>query len=505
MKLSVAEYWHYVNWLNSRQVQLRVLVMQLHMMKVQALIDASVLRRVKKVEIGADTHNLTRYTSEMETAARTLLSRCRSSVEELSILISQNDERYFELVMDQLLALPVPHPQLRVFLCPWQEDIRGSSLQGLVSAIHATLEQLLVGSVSITVEQVHLLHTCKNVHTLEFDRRLLSAEEIAEFIDGFPRLKNLTVRCRRHFSVYQDDEEGSGFEGLTPDEVVELAPHFAHLRTLEITSKHLKSWHTFYLLAEACPHLERLQTAPHLAEFHAVDHGYALTARLESSANLSADLYMITMYAMLKACPKPVVELSVDYSTSLALVAGQVGSTLRAFRPTGSMTAAQHMQSWTLGDLQCFFETCVLLRSLELRECSKKWNDEALKELARNCPFLAEITMSSANCITDEGMGWFLEFSGGPLTKLVLSKCKKISKPSLQAIAQHCGNLQQLTLDHTAITTSDIVQILMRPDCLQDLRKLELEEKAYLGIFRDMLLAEDVPRRWRTLVHSTKE
>lgn len=94
-----------------------------------------------------------------------------------------------------------------------------------------------------------------------------------------------------------------------------------------------------------------------------------------------------------------------------------------------------------------FISPCRSLRSLSVHNCPG-FGDATLSMLARLCPNLSQINLSSLEGVTDAGLLPLVESSDAGLVKVNLSGCVNLSDKAVSAIAKlHGGTLELLNLD----------------------------------------------------------
>lgn len=124
----------------------------------------------------------------------------------------------------------------------------------------------------------------------------------------------------------------------------------------------------------------------------------------------------------------------------------------------------------SMGDtaLAALGEFCNKLRVVILDDCLQV-TDEGLSSLADGCPNLREVSLRGMHReVRDAGIA-NLAVSCGQLRKLNLSSCAMLTDATLEAIAENCKFLEELSLAYTNVSSTGLLRLSGECDGLQTL------------------------------------
>lgn len=483
----------YVQWLNSRKVQIRKLLLPPFAVGLIAKANACVLRSVHEINLGEGTDQ---FTPSDGVAYAEVFGKCCS----LRSLIAGDPESAYTIneILEQLLVHPsIP---LQFFSCN-HYNLKPNTVDKLVAAFHGTLHTLVMSNTSYRWAQLEAMQQCKKLEKLSIEACFRSAQVIADFLHALPALQDLTLTITDYVS-----HEGDAYEEsfrLGDDDLSVCLPELVGLRRLCLLGHDRLTDAAFTAILKGCPGLQELKVntlhyrALKIKDFVGCSLGCSSGGELGSFTISTASTRLV---AAIQTCPVPVLSLDVGKMTltpaTWRSIADLAGGTVQTIRWLHVVT-----NTWKDDDSTHIFSRCSSLRSLSIVDGSSySYNenlaDHHLQIIAQHCPQITALSFLQAGGITSHGLQALLRACGTKLTKLELDKCKRVNKATLFALTEHCPNLRQLAILQTSIKADDLLLMIIMPNCLKKLRKLVLGPR----VVKEFQLPRTADRRWSKVI-----
>lgn len=495
-----------INWLNSRRVRIVAVELSLGCLKHWTKLDPHVLSAASALNIARSDETVDDYDDYDEFEGeiidlvkfRALLKRLPS----LTVFDMQNMRVADKSARFVGILASMTQLKLKKIILDSSSDTK--HLNALVATFGSTLEWLDLGS---RICDGHLLElistTCSNLTYLNAtlcDEDRTGPHVLAAFAsDRLPLLMSLILESDM-------DEFSDTDVDIKDTELIHISKRHPRLEVLKLPLGKRTTLASCAEALEACPNLMHISTKGY--EFQ-VKRGEELNWR-SGAPSYVADQRYCTFHikngrdAMDSDMRNIVVRRPFPVSKVLCRSSNVSEASLLAISEVAgndSIEFSLHGYNRPI-DVSCIVQVLSNCPNIRIFKYGVSiLSDEILRAIADHAQHVNNLDLAmGGDQLTDGGVVYLLGKIGSKLENLFLQFSFHLTGLSLSAVANHSPDLTSLNICYTGITAQDIMQILIEPDALPLLNRIEVPQKAEL---LELMSRSGIPedsRWWRLLV-----
>eukprot|EP01031_Cornospumella_fuschlensis_P041845 gene41845-51081_t len=422
---------NYVAWINSRQITLTSIILNLSRLKEIAAIKPLDLPTLKTISFRDESKQHDIKLSDV----KALLNGCSS--------VTSMDCSAWSHITDEQLAMLAAHPttKLQVLTLSGCYMLTDTGLGKILSQYRHSLQELYLDCMSITDQSLAAIaQTCRAVRKVSVGYcQQLSAPGLVTFLAAYPRLEVFRLEDMLPHQV-------------SDETLPELFRHNQELRELSLDYCKAVTVQAFPVLLALCPAIQRLLTK---------DYEYTCTAKTEGEYRKLKLKGCFTRHpallAMFQSCPVSLHAVDAKECRKLGgellkVLSTKFGGTLRSLEISPWVDVEDAVMAEVM-------EQCPHLQELSVDYC-ESLGDETLVAIADYCPKLTSLSITKCPKVTDKGVVHLLTRCHR-LASLDVTACRHVTDAVLEALVAHCPMLKQLSVLCTSVSDHGLLKLML--------------------------------------------
>lgn len=466
----------YIQWLNTRQIRVRMIHLHIPKLKDLTPIKSLELPLVEKVKF----HDHCKQHDIRLNDIKPVLAGC-------PCLTAIDCSAWCHITDDQLaLIASVSTMKLKSLSLSGCFQLSDHGLTIVTNQFHDTLCELNIDCISITDQALRRIGSrCQSLRKVSLSYCiLLTSAALKDFCASLPLLEGLSVE---DFHVNQIND-------TILQEILQTNRAFRSLGLDHCKGITLAS---FPAILAACPEINSLVTRDYEYYSNATgirqEHG-----RCRSNRRLKLKgcyTRQSTLQEMIQCCPVLVEALDAKEcrklsSSLLKAIVDKFGRILEKLEVSPWVDVANDAVVYAL-------QNCPRLQSLSVDFC-EGLGDETLMAIACHCPSLTSLSITKCPQVTDQGVLIMLD-SCRSLQTLDVTACTALTDAILRKVSTHCTEIKQLSVLNTSVTKEGILRLMLENKV--DLHKFFVDKKHAAWIEPQLAILKEFGMRWKKKVH----